>query len=142
LYWQDIEMIAEKNLRIGELTPLLGLSSDTLRYYEKIGLLGTIGRSAGGSRFYTRYDVSRLRFIQRAKEMNFSLDEIGQLLSFRDDPQHSREETRELTRSKLAIIEQKARQLETLKNELTLLLNLCGCSEAGCPIIEHLDDDN
>ena len=134
-------MPADDTYRIGDLTPLLGLSSDTLRYYEKIGLLGKIGRSSGGSRFYTRRDVSRLRFIQRAKAMNFTLDEIGQLLHFRDDPKHSRMEARELTRSKLKIIEQQAQELDTLRKELTLLLNLCGCSEDGCPIIESMEDD-
>ena len=135
-------MTKGETYRIGDLKPLLGLSSDTLRYYEKIGLLGNIGRSAGGSRFYTRRDVSRLRFIQRAKAMNFTLIEIGQLLNFRDDPQHSRAETRELTRSKLKIIEQQAQQLDTLRKELTLLLNLCGCSEDGCPIIESMEDES
>ncbi len=134
-------MTDNTHYRIGDLKDLLGLSADTLRYYEKIGLLGTVGRSTGGSRFYTARDVSRLRFIQRAKSMNFTLDEIRLLLGFRDNPQGSRSEARELTRSKLTLIEQKAQQLETLRKELTLLLNLCGCSEDGCPIIEGMEQE-
>ena len=129
----------DQNYRIRDLTKLLGMSGDTLRYYEKIGLLKNINRTSAGVRYYTQQDISRLRFIQRAKAMIFSLDEIGQLLSFRDDPQNSREETRELTRNKLTIIEKKSAELDTLRKELTLLLNLCGCSKSGCPILEDLD---
>ncbi|PHS70060.1 MAG: heavy metal-responsive transcriptional regulator [Cycloclasticus sp.] len=128
-----------KTYRISELNAELGTSGDTLRYYEKIGLLNNVARTPGGIRFYTQKDVSSLRFILRAKAMNFTLDEIKQLLLFREAPQNSRLEVRELTRQKLKTIEDKAVELDTLRKELSLLLNLCDCADEGCPIIDGLD---
>lgn len=128
----------EQPLRIGEVVKLIGLSADTLRYYEKLGLIKP-GRSATGLRFYTGRDLSSLRFIRRAKSMNFSLDEIAQLLEMRGDPQHARDEVRELAAQKLAALEGQLQQLDTLRRELTLLVNLCRGAEDGCPIIEDLE---
>lgn len=125
--------------RIGEVSCLTGLSADTLRYYEKIHLLRTVSRSASGNRAYDDHDLSRLRFIQRAKAMNFSLEEIARLMEMREDPQRARDEVRELTHRKLDKVESHMKELDILRKELTLLLNLCRSSEAGCPIIEDLD---
>jgi len=125
--------------RIGDVTRLTGLSADTLRYYEKIKLLRPVGRSSSGVRVYDEGDLSRLRFIQRAKAMNFSLEEIARLLEMREDPQHARDEVRELTHRKLEEVESHMDELDTLRKELTLLINLCRGAEAGCPIIEDLD---
>jgi len=126
--------------RIGDVTRLTGLSADTLRYYEKIKLLHPVGRLASGVRVYDERDLSRLRFIQRAKAMNFSLDEIARLLEMREDPQHARDEVRELTHRKLEEVESHMEELDTLRRELTLLISLCRGAEAGCPIIEDLDN--
>ena len=125
--------------RISDVSRLLGISADTLRYYEKIGLLPAVQRSAGGVRIYRDKDLSRLRFIRRAQAMNFSLAEIGDLLQMREDPQHARDEVRELTRRKLAEVERQLGELDTLRRELQLLVNLCRGSEDGCPIIEGID---
>jgi len=122
------------------VTQLLGLSADTLRYYEKIGLLPAVARNTSGVRQYVDEDLSRLKFIQRAQKMNFSLKEIADLLQMRADPQHARDEVRQLTSNKLAEVESRLSELATLRNELTLLLNLCHGSEAGCPIIEGLEE--
>lgn len=129
----------ETHYRIGDVARLTGLSTDTLRYYEKIGLLRPVGRAASGTRVYDQVDLSRLRFIQRAKTMNFSLEEIARLLEMREDPQHARDEVRELTHRKLEEVENHLEELDTLRKELTLLINLCRGSKAGCPIIEDLD---
>ncbi|TCK17862.1 MerR family Zn(II)-responsive transcriptional regulator of zntA/MerR family copper efflux transcriptional regulator [Thiogranum longum] len=128
-----------KLYRIGDITNLTGLSADTLRYYEKIGLLPRVSRTASGIRQYQERDISRLRFIQRAQKMNFSLAEIGDLLQMREDPQHARDEIRELTRNKLAEVEKQLKELDTLRKELRLLVNLCRGSSDGCPIIENID---
>ncbi|WP_275099672.1 heavy metal-responsive transcriptional regulator [Sedimenticola hydrogenitrophicus] len=129
----------QSRFRIGEVARLTGLSVDTLRYYEKIKLLRPVGRSLSGVRLYDRHDLSRLRFVQRAKAMNFSLEEIARLLEMREDPQHARDEVRELTHQKLAEVENQMKSLETLRRELTLLVNLCHATRDGCPIIEDLD---
>lgn len=125
--------------RISDVSKLLDMSADTLRYYEKIGLIPKVQRSGGGVRLYSEADLSRLRFIRRAQTMNFSLAEIGDLLNMREDPQHARDEVRELTRGKLAAVEQQLTELDTLRRELQLLVNLCTGSEEGCPIIDGID---
>lgn len=127
--------------KIGEVTNLTGLSADTLRYYEKFGLLPNISRNASGIRQYDEKDISRLNFIKRAQRMNFSLVEIKELLIMREDPQHAKVSIRQLTAEKLKDVEKQVYELTTLQNELTLLLNLCRGSEDGCPIIEDIDDD-
>ena len=128
--------------RISEVTKQLGLSADTLRYYEKIELLPGISRNASGIREYDDKDVSRLKFIQRAQKMNFSLAEIGDLLKMRESPQKVKNEVRQLTADKLLEVESHLESLTTLRNELQLLMNLCKGSEDGCPIIEGLGDQN
>ncbi len=125
--------------RIGEVTRLLGLSADTLRYYEKIGLLPRVARRAGVRRYGDR-DLSRLRFIQRAQKMNFTLGEIAALLKMREAPQRARREARLLTARKLAEVEAGIQELETLRSELVLLLNLCAGRQDSCPIIEQIND--
>ncbi len=128
--------------RIGDVKDLLSISTDTLRYYEKIKLLPAIARTESGIRQYDKRDLSRLRFIQRAQKMNFSLAEISNLLKMREDPQHAKNEVRELTASKLDDIESHLEELTTLRNELQLLLNLCRGSADGCPIIDSIDLKN
>lgn len=125
--------------RIGAVTARLGLSADTLRYYEKIGLLPRVGRDGGGMRLYNDTDMSRLRFIQRAQKMDFKLAEIADLLKMREDPQRARKGVRELTATKLEEVQARLKEITTLRNELRLLLNLCQASADGCPIIENID---
>lgn len=126
--------------RIGDVTKKIGLSADTLRYYEKIKLLPRVSRSASGTREYDDKDISRLKFIQRAQKMNFSLAEISELLKMRENPQKVRNEVRLLTADKLLEVDEHLQSLTTLRNELQLLLNLCQGAEEGCPIIEGLDE--
>ena len=128
--------------RIGELSERLGLSADTLRYYEKIRLLPRVARNSAGQRLYCNKDISRLKFIQRAQRMNFTLAEIGQLLEMRESPQKARAEARKLTQKKLTDIGQHLDDLTTLRDELQLLVNLCRGAEVGCPIIENIEGES
>jgi DNA-binding transcriptional MerR regulator len=126
--------------KIGGITDTLGITADTLRYYEKIGLLPPIHRH-NGIRLYSPKDVSRLRFIKRAQKMGFSLDEIAQLLSFRENPQQAKPQVRQLAHAKLSDVRHRVAELVHLQDELTLLLNLCGSSPEGCPILDSLARD-
>lgn len=128
-------------LSIGDIGHVLGLSADTLRYYEKIGLLPGVSRSASGIRRYGERDLSRLRFIQRAQKMGFTLAEIGMLLTMRDNPQRARAGVRKLTAAKLDETESRLKEITLLRNELQLLLNLCRGAKTGCPIIETIDQE-
>ncbi len=136
---RPIDRAHVNSYRIGEATEKLGISADTLRYYEKIKLLPAISRTESGLQIYDDKDLSRLRFIKRAQKMRFSLREIGELLNMREDPQRARDEVRLLKRTKLTEVEEYLDELQFLRNELQLLLNLCTASEDGCPIIECID---
>jgi len=125
--------------RIGDVTEKLGLSADTLRYYEKIGLLPAVGRNGAGIRLYNDQDLSRLKFIQRAQKMDFTLAEIAELLKMREAPQKARKRVRELTAHKLAEVETRLAELKTLRNELALLMNLCSAGGKSCGIIKEIN---
>ncbi len=129
----------ETDYKISDVSKETGLSVDTLRYYEKAGLLKNIHRASSGVRLYNDADLSRLRFIQRAKTMNFTLDEISKLLQMRENPARVKKNVRQLTQNKLDEVEHHLKMLNTLRNELTLLVNLCTGSADGCPIIEDID---
>jgi len=131
---------SSKHYSIGEVADLANVSTDTLRYYEKIELFPPINRTSAGIRSYSEKDLSRVRFIRRAQKMNFSLKEIADMLKMRDDPQNAREEIRELTQQKLNEINTHLRELEKMRNELQLLVNLCKGSKEGCPIIEEIEE--
>jgi DNA-binding transcriptional MerR regulator len=125
--------------KISDVVEQTELSADTLRYYEKIGLLKNISRAPSGVRLYSDQDLSRLRFIQRAKTMNFSLDEIAKLLQMRENPGRAKKSVRQLTQDKLVEVEAHLKTLSTLQKELTLLVNLCMGSKQGCPIIDDIN---
>ncbi|MFQ5756345.1 MAG: heavy metal-responsive transcriptional regulator [Acidiferrobacterales bacterium] len=127
-------------LRIGDITRKLGISADTLRYYEKIGLFPRVNRTGSGIRLYSDRDISRLQFIKRAQKMNFTLAEIGQLLKMREGPQMARADVHELTSKKLDEIEGYLADLKALRKELRLLLNLCASSKDSCPILENINE--
>lgn len=124
---------------IGAMAKHVNLSADTLRYYEKIGLMPKIARNSSGVRVYTDRDASRLKFVKRAQRMNFTLAEISQLLEMRENPQSVRNEVRAMTQQKLLQVEEHLEDLTTLRNEMRLLINLCRGAEDGCPIIEDID---
>lgn len=125
--------------RIGDVTERLALSADTLRYYEKIGLLPKIGRNGAGIRLYNDQDLARLKFIQRAQQMDFTLAEIGELLKMREAPQKARKRVRELTAHKLAEVDARLTELKALRGELALLINLCSAGGKSCGIIKEIN---
>jgi len=129
-------------MRIGEAATAAGVNIQTLRYYEVRGLLPEPRRRAGGYRDYEPDDVRRVRFIKRAQEVGFSLDEIRDLLELR-----SRERgagaAREIAAAKIRDIDERLRRLAAMRDALNQLVNAC-CSASGerhCPIIEALEDD-
>ena len=131
-----------KMYRIGQVAVELGLGIDTLRYYEKLGLLADISRDAGGRRVYAEQDLSRLRFIQRAKKMGYSLAEITELLKLRASPLQAKADMKMLTQHKLAEIEARIEMLETLRRELRELLDECEQQSCCCPIMAKMEEDN
>lgn len=129
-------------LRIGEVAVQAGVNVQTLRYYERRGLLAEPERTASGYRLYAPEAVRRVRFIKRAQELGFSLREIEQLLRLRDDRASSCEEVQALAEAKIRTIEGKLRQLEALRAALEVLVRSCerGDADRECPILEAIED--
>ncbi|MGH1486595.1 MAG: heavy metal-responsive transcriptional regulator [Cellvibrionaceae bacterium] len=125
--------------KIGEVAQQLDISIDTLRYYEKIQLLDTIERTDKGIRLYSDTDIANIQFIQQAQKMGFSLEEIGQLLQFRDSPQTAKPQVRQLALEKLAAIESHITELVALRDELKALTEQCQQSQGSCPILEKFE---
>lgn len=110
----------DRVLRIGELATQVGTSVDTVRYYEKRGLLGQPRRSRSGYRLYTEAELGRLQFIRRAKQLGLSLDEICGLLGLADEGECRplRSQVAELLRRKIAECEAKLSELNAFKASL------------------------
>jgi DNA-binding transcriptional MerR regulator len=125
--------------RIGRVTEQLGLSADTLRYYERIGLLPRVVRNGAGIRLYNDQDLARLRFIQRAQQMDFTLAEIAELLKVRTAPHRAKKTARTLAARKLIEVETRLQGLKHLRDELTLLVSLCNADGKGCAIIKEIE---
>jgi Hg(II)-responsive transcriptional regulator len=127
-------------MQIGQLAQKAGVPIDTVRYYERQGLLPPPQRRASGYREYTARDVSRLRFIRRAKDLGFTLQEIQDLLVLSAARHADRAEVRALAARRLADIEHRIRELEAMRSVLANLVR--HCSGHGpvddCPIIENL----
>jgi MerR family copper efflux transcriptional regulator len=128
------------DLSIRQAARETGLSNDTLRYYERIGLLGPVARNNGGQRRYRDTDIARLRFVKRAQAMDFSLEEIGQLLKLRDHRGDVRADARGMAERKLTAIRQRIESLSHLHDELSQLVSECRSSTDDCPIIAHMDN--
>jgi len=125
--------------KIGEVAKLLNISIDTLRYYEKIKLLNPVKRTGSGIRVYADSDLARIKFVQQAQKMSFSLDEIRQLLSFRDSPEMPKPQVRHLVLEKLSAIETRINELILLRDELQKLTTQCIKSTGSCPILKNFE---
>ena len=129
-----------KPLTIGQVARQAGVGVETVRFYERQGLLDEPARKESGYRQYARGVVARLRFIRRAKELGFSLKEIKELLALRVDPTTTCAEVRARAEAKVAAVEAKIQALRKIKRALRRLT--AGCSGRGpvseCPILEAL----
>jgi MerR family copper efflux transcriptional regulator len=133
---------ATERLTIGRLAELGGVNLETVRYYEREGLLPKPPRTTSGYRIFPPDAARRLRFIKRAQELGFSLGEIRELLSLRMRPGIRHADVRSRAQAKIVDIEQKIRTLQRMKRVLASLTDRCeACppSEA-CPILESLED--
>ena len=131
-----------ENLTIGKLAKAHGVRAATLRYYEQMGLIPATRRTAAGYRIYGEDAARRLRFIRRAQTLGFALGEIAELLALSHRPQASAGEVKQITRRKIADVEQRIRDLERMKRALQSLEATCSGhgSTAGCPILAALGE--
>ncbi|OPZ60870.1 MAG: HTH-type transcriptional regulator ZntR [Deltaproteobacteria bacterium ADurb.Bin510] len=129
-----------QGFKIGELTKLTGCPVETIRYYEKQGLLAEPRRTAGGYRAYTRADVERLNFIRNCRALDMSLDEIRSLLNLRDQPQAGCDEVNVVLDEHIEHVAQRLRELTELHAALKELRSQCSgsCKSAQCGVLKGL----
>jgi MerR family copper efflux transcriptional regulator len=128
-------------LSIGQVARRAGVGVETVRFYEREGLLEEPPRRASGYRQYSEQVIARLHFIKRAQQLGFSLKEITELLLLRVDAQTSCEEVKGRTEAKIAEVERKMVELQRMRQALLQVASLCiGQGPTGrCPMLEALD---
>lgn len=126
------------DLTIGKLADAAGVNVETIRYYQRRGLLDEPAKPQGGHRRYTTDQVKRIRFIKRAQALGFTLTEVSGLLQLNGGCACA--ETQALALRKLALIEQKIADLAAMRDVLGGLVQQChaGDGETSCPIIDVL----
>lgn len=126
-------------MKIGELASAAGSKVETVRYYEKIGLLPPPARTRANYRSYGREHLARLSFVRRARDLGFTLEAIRELLTLSDDKGQSCEAADALATSHLADVERKIADLSALRTELARTIGSCRHGTiADCKIIESL----
>ncbi|MPZ21515.1 MAG: MerR family transcriptional regulator [Luteitalea sp.] len=134
---------------IGELAGRSGLTRDTLRYYERLGLLSPVSRTSGGFRLYSPHTLGRLRFIKQAQALGLTLREVRNLVGYHDQGGLKRcRQVRDLLRTKMTDVEVKLAELEEFRTTLSAYLADCertlderGATrqtQSECPVIETL----
>jgi len=129
-----------KEMTIGVLARSAGVNIETIRYYQRRGLLGTPRKPSGGVRRYDANALAQLNFIKRAQQLGFSLREIGDLLELGTG---SCAETRVLAEARLADIETRLHDLQAMRRTLARLIQACRAGrETACPIVESLGGES
>ncbi len=128
-------------LTIGRLAKKTGVGIDTIRYYERQGLIPEPRRKESGYRQYSDEMVKRIQFIRHAKELGFSLKEIHELLSLKLDSKNPCSKVKTRAETKISDIQEKIRTLQKMKKALVRLTNACSGkgSVKECPILEALE---
>jgi MerR family mercuric resistance operon transcriptional regulator len=126
-------------MKISEAASASGCHLETIRYYERIGLLPRADRTASGYRTYDQTDIERLRFIARGRDLGFSLDEIRSLLQLAIDDNLSCAEVDRVAHAHLADIRARIADLQRMGNELERVITGCGGGQRGqCLILSTL----
>ncbi len=137
---RDMPLTPTRPMTIGKLATAAQVPVDTVRFYEREGLLPAPQRSRSGYRQYQADSLRRLRFIRRSKQLGFSLEEIAQLLQLTDDDGPSAS-VRQLTLDKLHLVDRKLADLQAMRDALQSLAESCdgeGCVH-HCPIVDALN---
>jgi Hg(II)-responsive transcriptional regulator len=129
-------------MRTSELAGQAGVNTETLRYYERRGLLTQPPRTSGGYRDYPTTAVDLLRFIKRAQELGFTLDEVEELLHLNHGGPDSCDAARELAESRRTDLEARIEDLQRMRDSLTELVDTCDLPRAdrSCPLLEAIEN--
>jgi Cu(I)-responsive transcriptional regulator len=127
-------------MNIGEAASRSGVSPKMLRYYESIGLLPEAARTASGYRDYDEKDVHRLRFVRRARDFGFSMEEISGLLALWQDRKRSSKDVKHIALAHVAELDAKIQHLSEMRDTLRHLAHCChGDKRPDCPILNDLE---
>jgi DNA-binding transcriptional MerR regulator len=128
-------------MKIGDLGRAANTSAETIRYYERIGLLPPPPRTGGNYRQYGATQLQRLNFIRHARGLGFEIAEICSLLDLADDPRHDCGDADRIASEHLRSVEAKIARLVTLRDELARIVGVCrGGQVASCRVLEALGD--
>lgn len=129
---------------IGQVARLSGVGVETVRFYEREGLLEKPVRRISGYRQYAEEVVKQIRFIKRTQQLGFSLKEIRELLTLRVDTETSCEQVKERTTAKLTEVEQKMAELQRMRQALLQVASLCNGEgpKSRCPMLDALRHDS
>lgn len=126
-------------MNIGQAAKQTGLSAKMIRYYESIGLFSPTGRSANGYRHFVEEDLHRLAFIRRSRDLGFSLEEVGKLLTLWQDRQRASADVKALAGPHIEALNRKIAELVGLRDTLQELVDSChGDDRPDCPILKDL----
>lgn len=128
------------NFKIGELAAAAGVGRDTIRYYERTGLLREPERTAAGYRLYDETDLERVNFIRSAQELGFTLDQARQLLALRASDTASAQAVLDITLAKIGDAEARLKRLSDIRDMLRTLADECPgeVPVSDCPILAFL----
>jgi MerR family copper efflux transcriptional regulator len=130
-------------MNIGDAATETGVTAKTIRYYESIGLIPQAARTGSGYRQFSDKDVKTLHFIKRARSLGFSVEAIDELLSLYRDHNRASGDVKAIAQSRIADIETKVVELESMKATLAHLVHRChGDDRPDCPILDDLAGDN
>ncbi len=126
-------------MRIGQIAKHSGVPAKTIRYYESVGLLPRPDRTASGYRDYDEPALQRLRFVQRARSLGFSVRECADLLALYEDKHRASAEVKAMAREHVAQVEAKIAELRAMRRTLGELIDKChGDERPDCPILDDL----
>ena len=129
-------------MNIGQAAKASGVSAKMIRYYEQTGLIPPADRKESGYRDYSDTDVHMLRFIRRARDLGFSIAEIGDLVGLWRDETRQSAEVKRLAQGHISPLDKKIKDLQDMAHTLTMLVNACkGDHRPHCPILERLETD-
>jgi MerR family copper efflux transcriptional regulator len=129
------------SMNIGEAATASGVSAKMIRYYEEVGLIRPPARTAAGYRLYASADVQTLRFLKRARNLGFSVDQMRDLQALWRDEHRSSAEVKQLALAHAQALDAKARALAEMSHALRHLADRCeGNDRPDCPIIDELSD--
>ena len=130
-------------MNIGQAASASGVSAKMIRYYESIGLIPKTVRTESGYRVYSDHDVHTLRFIRRARDLGFSVEQIADLVSLWRDRERASKDVKAIALGHVDVLERKIRELQEMASTLKHLAeNCCGDSRPHCPILEELASED